>query len=108
MKCFRSIDLLLAPTSVRLNIFIHVIKVIIDLLNDLNVLEGREDQLVLVISVLGILVVPSVVALSLLLFSIGKSATVIPHFKGATRHHNQALDIILKPGPLAAAEWVQA
>merc|ERR1711892_642252 len=93
---------------VRLDILIHVIKVIIDLLHKVSAAEGTDGELIPVVSVLVVPDVAGILPLLLLFLGILKPATLVPHLQGAPRHHSKTLNIILQPRSLAAAERIEA
>merc|ERR1712123_524928 len=93
---------------VRLDILIHVIKVIIDLLHKVSAAEGTDGELVPVVSVLVVPDIAGILPLLLLFLGILQPAALVPHLKGAPRHHSKTLNIILQPRSLAAAERIEA
>jgi len=94
-------------TPVRLNVLIHIIKIVINLLHKVRGTNSSEDKLV---SVVPVLVVPDVAKVgTLLLFLLGilEPAALVPNLQSATRHYSKTLNIILQPWSIAAAEWVE-
>merc|ERR1712141_725497 len=105
--CF-NIFLVVASASEGLNVFIHVIKVVVNLLHPVGFCSvGPEDEFVLVVHVLHVLVVALVETLLLLFDGVLQPAAMIPNLQFATRHHKECLDIILQATTLAAWEGVE-
>merc|ERR1712241_1305929 len=93
----------LTSASEGLNVFIHVIKVVVNLLDPVGLGPvGPEDELVLIVQVLHVLVVTLVEALPLLFDGILEAASMVPNLQFAARHHKECLDIILQATALAA------
>lgn len=97
-----------AFASVRLDILIHIIKVIINLLDPVRAANSGDSQLVPLVPVLIILDVASIGSVLLLLLGVLQPAPLVPDLQGAPGHHNETLNIILKPGSLTAAERVES
>ena len=90
------------------NVLIHVIEVVVQLLNPVGGITGLEDELLLVVSVLGVSEVALVEPLVLLLLGILQPILLVPDLQLAARHDDHALHVVVQPGPLAAAEGVEA
>ena len=105
MKKQNSISLCLPVAG---NVLIHVIKVVVQLLNPVRRITGLEDELLLVVAVLGVLKVSLVEPFLLLILGILQPILVVPDLQLAAGHDDHALHVIVQPGSLAAAERVEA
>merc|ERR1712168_603587 len=89
------LDELLTSASEGLDILVHIVKVIVNLLHPVGLCPvGVEDELVLVIQISHVLVVALVEALPLLVDGILQAATVVPNLQFASRHDKECLNII--------------
>merc|ERR1711883_53587 len=99
---------MLACAPVARNVLVHVIKVVVQLLNPVRRITGFQDELLLVVPVLGVPEVALVEPFPFLILGIFQPILVVPDLQLAARHDDQALHVIVQPGPLAAAERVDA
>ena len=90
------------------NVLIHVIKVVVQLLNPVRRITGLEDELLLVVAVLGVLKVSLVEPFLLLILGILQPILVVPDLQLAAGHDDHALHVIVQSGPLAPAERFEA
>ena len=105
MKKQNSISLCL---PVARNVLVQVIKVVVQLLNPVRRITGFEDELLLIVPVLAVLEVALVEPFFLLILGILKPILVVPDLQLAAGHDDHALHVIVQPGPLTAAEGVEA
>merc|ERR1719461_2616634 len=103
---YKELNVSSAFAPVRLNILIHVIKVIIDFFNKIWSSNSGEDKLVPVISILVVSDVSCISAFGLLLLGIFKTVSLVPHFQCAARHHSYALHIVFECRTFATTEGI--
>merc|ERR1712177_56855 len=100
-----------AGAPISLDVLLHVLEVVLELLNPVRSSCGSDRQLVPVVPVDSIPQVSCVRPFLFLFFSIPQTSllfnisVLVPHLQSAAGHHNQALHIILElvPAPITLA-----
>merc|ERR1712226_1076294 len=91
-----------AGAPVALDILVHVLKIIIQLLHPVGLASRREHQLVTVVPVLIVPDIPGISRLLFLLLGLLQAVALVPDLESAPRQDQQGLHIVLKLGALAA------